>query len=95
MNNVFELIENNSEMVVLKVNAGDNLTIAMNPYINGTYDYISVTKGKNHILTVIKKDGTSFSFHWGYSGYTLISDSLELLREKVMRFIASNRIRME
>lgn len=86
-NKVFELVENNDEMVVLKVNTEDNLTVALNPYISGDMDYISVTKGENHILKVIRKDGTTFSFHWGHSGYTLISNELELLQKKVVEFI--------
>lgn len=92
---VFELVENNDNLVVLKVKADDNLTIALNPYVNATYDYISVTKGKDHILTIIKKDGTSFSFHWGYGGYTLISEDLELLRKRVVEFIKLNGISLD
>ena len=84
---IFEIVSNNSEQVVLKVNADDPLTVAMNPYVSGNYAYITVTKGTEHILTVTKKDGSTFSFHWGDSGYTLISENLERLRKEVIKFI--------
>lgn len=95
MANVFELVEDNDSVVVLKVNADDPLTVALNPYVNATYDYISVTKGENHILTIVKKDGSTFSFHWGISGYTLICDELELLRKKVLHTIKLCDIKIE
>lgn len=87
MKNVFELINNTNEMVVLRVNADDNLIIALNPYISGDMDYITVTKGENHTLTIIKKNGKTWSFDWGVNGYTLISSNTELLRKKVIHFI--------
>ena len=48
---IFEIVSNNSEQVVLKVNADDPLTVAMNPYVSGEYAYVTVTKGTEHILT--------------------------------------------
>lgn len=95
MTNVFKIVENNSEVVVLKVNSENNLIIALNPYINANMDYISVTKGENHILTVVKKDGSTFNFYWGINGYTLICESLELLRKKVVEFIKLNNISID
>lgn len=93
--NVFDLVSVTDDLVVLKVNSDDNLTVAMNPYISGDYDYISVTRGDVHVLTVIKKDGKTFDFHWGYGGHTLISDGLEILKRKVIDFIDDNKIMLE
>lgn len=87
MNEVFELVKVEREQVIIKVNAEDNLTIAMHPYISKEYDYINVTRGEDHILTIIFKDGHTFNFSWGRSGYTLVSDSLISLRNNVIRFI--------
>ena len=92
MKNIFSIVENNAKQVILKVNANDNLTIARNPFIDSTYDYITVTKDDCHILTIIKKDGTTFSFHWGLGGYTLICESLEELKRHVIAFIYSKNI---
>ena len=91
---VFEVFDVTRELVVLKVNANDSLTVAMHPYVQSNYDYITVTRGSDHVLTVVKKDGTTFDFHWGYSGYTLISEGLEVLRRKVVEFIKRNHINL-
>lgn len=92
---IFKLVADDMEKVVIKVNASDNLTIAMNPYVNATYDYITITKFTNYertnVLTIIKKDGNTFSFSWG-SSTTLISQNLEILKRKVVEFCKENCI---
>lgn len=92
---IFELLETTPEQVVIKVNAKDALTVARHPYIQANYEYITVTRGKEHILTIVHDTGTTFSFHWGDSGYTLISDSLEKLKRKVLEFISKHDVLME
>ena len=89
---IFEIVSNNSTQVVLKVNADDPLTVAMNPYVSGEYAYITVTKGEKHVLTITKKDGSTFSFHWGGGSSTLISENLERLKKNVVKFIEDNSI---
>lgn len=84
---IFELEQATPKQVILKVKRVNNLTIAMFPFIQSTYDYITVTRGEDHILTVIKKDGTTFSFHWGNNGHTLISENTERLKTNVCDFI--------
>jgi hypothetical protein len=95
LNKVFKLAEIDDEQVIIKVNAKDSLTVARYPFLSSDYDYITVTRGGNHILTVIKSDGKTFSFHWGTSGYTLISEDFELLRKQVCQFIHDNYIMLE
>lgn len=96
MDKVFELCHRDSEKVVLKVNADDPLVVAMHPYISSDMAYITVTRGNEHVLTVVKKDGTTFSFTWGESGHTLISKNLETLKKKVISFIENdNHILLE
>ena len=93
MNKVFEVQEITDEQVILKVNAKDPLTVAQHPYLDATMAYITVTKGDNHILTVIKEDGSrGVSFHWGLGGYTLISKNLTRLQDKVREFILRERV---
>lgn len=87
MNNVFELVQRTNEQVVIKVNADNNLVIAMHPYVDSNYDYITVTRGKNHTLTIVNKNGSTCSFDWGDRGRTLISDGLERLKKEVVKFI--------
>lgn len=86
-------IENvSTEQVVLKVKDLTLAEIAMNPMFDKTMKYITVTRGKNHTLTVIKEDGTTFSFEWGESGHTLISGNLERLRLYVTNFLKKEKI---
>lgn len=83
----FEVYEKTSSQVILKVLAKDSLTVAKYPYVSAEWDYITVTRGNNHVLTVIKNDGSKFSFDWGEHGYTLISDSLKALKLAVIDFL--------
>lgn len=95
VNSIFKLIENTNKQVILKVDAGDTLSIARHPYVNINYDYITVTKGIDHTLTIIKKDGKTFSFSWGFTGYTLVSDNLHRLRREVCDYIERCGISLE
>ena len=89
---IFTLEEVNKDLIVIKVNCDNNLTAAKNPPIDMTYDYISITRGKDHIFDVIRKDGTSFNFHFGDSGRTCIDKSTELLKNKVLSFLEEKNI---
>ena len=90
LNNIFELESVDTTQIILKVNANSSLKVAKYPFVSSDYDYITVTRGRKHLLTVIHKDGTTFSFHWGEGGYTLISDNLSLLKYNVITFIEDN-----
>ena len=95
MNKVFELVSNSNEQVVLKVLADDPLVVAMCPYVSGDMAYITVTKGENHVLTVINKNAKRWSFDWGTSGYTLISSNTERLKKEVLKYIDGLNISIE
>lgn len=87
MSEIFELVSKEPEQVVIKVKELDNLMIAKHPYIDSSYDYINVTRGRQNVLTVIKKDGTTWNFEWGYYSNTLIGGSTERLRWAVIDFV--------
>lgn len=89
---VLELVQNDKDKVVIKVNAKDPLTVALNPEFNANMAYITVTKGEKHIMTIIRDDGTSWSFHWGGYSTTMISDSVLAMKNKVIAFIRENGI---
>ena len=89
---IFTLEEVNKDLIVIKVNCDNNLTAAKNPPVDMTYDYISITRGEEHIFDVIHKDGTSYSFHFGESGRTCISKPTELLKDKVLNFLKERHI---
>lgn len=83
----FEVVERSDDKVILRVLAKDSLTVARHPYVSAEWDYITVTRGKEHVLTVIKNDGSKFCFSWGESGYTLISESLKKLKLAVIDYL--------
>lgn len=89
MSEIFTLVEQDAEQVIIKVTAIDNYIIAKHPYISSEYDYITLTHGygKDHIFTVIKKDGKTWSFHWGPHGSTMTSTSVDRLRDKTLDFL--------
>lgn len=95
LNNIFEIVDVDSNQIVIKVNADSTLKVAQFPFVSMEYDYITVTRGNKHILTIIKKDGSTFDFHWGYGGHTLISEGLERLKKSVMQFINESDILFE
>lgn len=83
----FTLVDNTNEQVILKNEAKTSLDVARFPYVSSQCDYITVTKGKNHILTIINENGSTFDFHWGERGYSLVSEAHDLLRKKVVEFV--------
>ena len=89
---VLELVSVDNEKVVIKINAKDPLTVAMNPGFSSNMAYITVTRGEKHIMTIVREDGTTWSFHWGGGSSTLISDSVAAMRDKVVDFIRENGI---
>lgn len=92
MDKIFELEEYDDKQVIVKVNAKDTLAVAKHPYVSSDMAYITVTRGTDHIFTVIKSDGKTFSFSFGVSGYTPISEALEALKKAVLDFISKNGI---
>ena len=87
---IFAIKEADENQIIIKCNAEDTLTIAQYPFMEKDYDYITVTRGDEHILTIIYKDGHTYSFHWGTKGYTLIDHNSEELRKAVVQFIEEN-----
>ncbi len=80
MSEIFEFVKADANKAILKVKELDNLTIAEHPYVNAKMDYITITRGKRHTMTVINKDGSTWSVNWGEGGVTLCSDSVDNLK---------------
>lgn len=88
LNKVFSIEENTPTEVIVKVLPLSLIDVAKHPFVSADWAYITVTKGKNHVLSVIKQDGTKgVSFEWGKGGYTLISNGLEDLKQAVCLFV--------
>ena len=91
MDNMFELVLANEKEIVLKVIAKENLeNLDKNSYLDA--NYITVTRGIDHVLEVIKDDMSIFSFSWGFNGHTVISDKFERLKKEVIEFLISKEI---
>ena len=80
MSEIFEFVKADNQKAILKVKEVDTLTIAEYPFINAKMDYITITRGKRHTMTVINKDGSTWSVNWGEGGVTLCTDSVDKLK---------------
>ena len=66
---------------------------AMNPGLDSSMAFITVTRGETHILRVIDKDGRiQQSFYWGYGSETLIGEGAAQLKELIVSVITKARI---
>ena len=84
---IYSLVSREPKTIVVKVKDVNNLTIAKNPFINAQMDYLSITRGEHKVLTVIHKDGSTFSFGWGGGSHTIVSDELIQLKQSIEDFI--------
>lgn len=75
--NLVDIIDNNIDCVVLKVKDDARLDLIKLGYFAGNEDIIRLTKGENHTCSIFSKDGGNFNWHWGKSGYTLVSDEMK------------------
>ena len=71
-----ELISNTEEAVVLKVLPGNEVDLICLGCFNGDETMLRLTKGSDQTCTVWVKNGNHYSWHWGDSGYTLVSDEM-------------------
>lgn len=70
------LVSNTEDAVVLKVNKGAEMDLVCLGCFNGDETMFRLTKGKDHTCTVWDKKGNYYSWYWGDSGYTLVSDEM-------------------
>lgn len=88
-----EVVNNTDEAVLIEVIFENAIDRMSQKGFTGRERYIRFTKGKNHTITLYDQDHNDyFSFWFGDSGCKLVSDDHRALREKVERFIFSQRI---
>lgn len=90
-NSPLELIESTPTQAVIKVNCETPLEVARNPHF-GQYAYITLTAQKGsysykRVMTMTRKDSTTRSFHRGEGGYTLVTDSVDMMKDQVLEFL--------
>lgn len=73
LRDMVEVYENNADCVVLKVKEGQRMALISLGCFDGDEELFRLTKGGTVTCTVWKEDGKSVSWHWGSTGYTLVS----------------------
>ncbi len=74
-----DIIENNEECVILKVKDNKTLDLIKLGCFDGNEELIRLTKGKDHTCTIFRTNDKPFSWDWGRSGYTLVSDNVSTM----------------
>lgn len=69
-----DIIENNEECVILQVKENKKIDLIKLGCFDGNEELMRLTKGKNHTCTIFKTNDKPFSWEWGESGYTLVSE---------------------
>lgn len=77
LRDITEVIINNNECVVLKVKENSRMDLIALGCFDGNEEMLRLTKGRNQHCTVFSKDGKIFSWSWGWSGTTLVNDSIK------------------
>lgn len=92
INELFTIIKNDSEIIIIELAELTPLDVAANPFLSSDWAYLTLKRGRNKILTVVKKDGTTFNMSFGENGYTLVSDSLKELQRVVINYLDDKAI---
>lgn len=92
LDTIFTIVHIDYNQVIIEVKADTPLVVAMFPFVTSQMNYITVTRGREHVFTIINKDGSTKSFHWGERSVDCINESTKMLKANVLRFIQDNGI---
>lgn len=87
LKDLVEVAVNNRECVVLKVKEGHEIDLISLGCFDGDETMLRLTKGRDVTCTVFRKSGKSFSWHWGFGGYTLVSPQVEAMGRMIQNCI--------
>jgi len=90
LSELVEVVTNNGACVVLKVKDNVEFELISLGCFDGDEKMIRLTKGKDITCTVFNKNDSNFSWHWGYSGYTLVSDNMEKMGRMIQSTIEND-----
>lgn len=76
LHELVELVSNTEDAVVLKVKPNSEMDLICLGCFNGDETMFRLTKGKSTTCTVWTKSDSHYSWFWGESGYTLVSDTM-------------------
>ena len=77
LKDITTVVVNNAECVVLKVAEGHEMDLISLGCFDGDETTFRLTKGRTVTCTIFYRNGNRFSWHWGYGGYTLVSDQTD------------------
>jgi len=77
LKDLVKVIEDNDACVILEVLPDQSLELIKLGCFNGDEKLFRLTKGSDHTCTVFREDNSSYSWHWGYSGYTMVTDNMD------------------
>lgn len=84
-----KVVENNEDCVILEV-IGKPIDMIKLGCFNGDETMIRLTKGDKHTCTVWTKNGNHYSWHWGLSGHSLVSDQMNKQRKLIVECITKD-----
>ena len=85
------IIENNEKCVILKVKKNQFANLIGLGCFNGDETMFRLTKGSDHTCTVWHgENNNSYSWEWGISGYTLVSDSIKARGHLIAKCISDD-----
>ena len=85
-----KIIENNEECVILKVNKNAKIDLIKTGYFDGNEELIRYTKGRNHQITIFYDNNSTFSWGFGESGYTLVSEKVDRMKSLIVDCIEND-----
>lgn len=89
LKNLVNVFENNANCVILEVKPNSFKELIKLGCFSGNETMIRLTKGKEHTCTIW--EGTSnYSWHWGESGYTMVSHGMNQKRNLIVETITKD-----
>lgn len=90
------IITNNEECVIFKVKPNQFMNLVSFGCFDGDETMFRLTKGQTITCTVWHgADNKSYSWHWGYGGYTLVSDAMSKRGRMIQRMAEEMGIRVK
>lgn len=85
-----DIIENNEECVILQVKENKKLDLIKLGCFDGNEEMMRLTKGRDHTCTIFRTNDKPFSWDWGESGYTLVSEKLTAMGKLIEECITED-----
>ena len=87
LKDMVSLEANNNECVVLKVKEGQEMNLICLGCFSGNETMFRLTKGKDVTCTVFRNNDKTLSWHWGESGFTLVSEDVNKMGRMIQSCI--------